>query len=190
LTAVLLFALWTDIALFVGVVVGQMIRRADEAEAEQDEASNWSALPCGNFCRCSVASPMRWIRPARQPAHGGRVRSRPSPSARTSFPTRCWCAGDGERTALRRAHRPAHPLLEQDLAAGLLPRGRRALAVSALPAEPARQVPCSHVKHDGICWSRACGCREYRPDDAGKAIPARFDERYDPSPEPIDRSIQ
>jgi hypothetical protein len=39
---------------------------------------------------------------------------------------------------------------------------------------------CSHVKHDGICWSRACGCREYRPDDvaasmdrhpAGKAIP-------------------
>ena len=35
--AVLLFALWTVISLFFGVVVGQMIRRADEAEAEQDE---------------------------------------------------------------------------------------------------------------------------------------------------------
>jgi len=38
MTAVLLFALWTVISLFLGVVVGQMIRRADVAEVEQDEA--------------------------------------------------------------------------------------------------------------------------------------------------------
>jgi hypothetical protein len=24
---------------------------------------------------------------------------------------------------------------------------------------------CSHVKHDGQCWSRACGCRTYRPEN-------------------------
>jgi hypothetical protein len=41
MTAVLLFALWTVITLFVGVVVGQMIRRADEAEVEQDEAPTY-----------------------------------------------------------------------------------------------------------------------------------------------------
>jgi len=48
MTAVLLFALWTVISLFLGVVVGQMIRRADVAEVEQDEApvylpSEWLA---------------------------------------------------------------------------------------------------------------------------------------------------
>jgi hypothetical protein len=24
---------------------------------------------------------------------------------------------------------------------------------------------CSHVRHAGQCWSTACGCREYRPDN-------------------------
>jgi hypothetical protein len=59
------------------------------------------------------------------------------------------------------------------------------------PAPP--RCKCSHSRstHGGgerQCYSAACGCGSYRPKEP--AIPARFDERYDPSPEPIDRSIK
>jgi hypothetical protein len=39
------------------------------------------------------------------------------------------------------------------------------------------------------CGVAMCGCRgdAIRRHPSGKATPARFDERYDPSPEPIDR---
>ena len=75
-----------------------------------------------------------------------------------------------------------------------------------------------HVAEHGRCQARLCRCvrflvpapafsaeelatlhrfentrpapESYRPDEDERAIPARFDERYDPSPEPIDRSIQ
>jgi len=47
--------------------------------------------------------------------------------------------------------------------------------------------PSHHTAGLGKCHIFVCACATYR-DPAG--IPARLDERYDPSPEPIDRSIQ
>jgi hypothetical protein len=70
-----------------------------------------------------------------------------------------------------------------------------------------RHCLCGHPRTDhgrdrkdrSHCYgSTVCACTEYRAPGvdaamkrhpAGKALPARFDERYDPSPEPIDRSI-
>jgi hypothetical protein len=71
--------------------------------------------------------------------------------------------------------------------------------------------PSAHTGGHGRCWQYPCGCGEYRDPveesmarhpsgrelvneagiglDPAREIPARFDERYDPSPEPIDRSI-
>jgi hypothetical protein len=52
---------------------------------------------------------------------------------------------------------------------------------------------CAHVAvmhHEGAgsCTWPHCSCRQF-VDPARMAIPARFDERYDPSPEPIVRRI-
>ncbi len=54
---------------------------------------------------------------------------------------------------------------------------------------------CSHARRahtdtGGDCQSAACGCRLYRPVEEPTGIPARLDERYDPSPEPIDRKTR
>jgi len=54
---------------------------------------------------------------------------------------------------------------------------------------------CSHIRmnhsrNGGQCWQRPCGCREFRPVDEPEPIPARLDDRYDRSPDPIDRSIK
>jgi hypothetical protein len=70
------------------------------------------------------------------------------------------------------------------------------------PPAPVADIPrcrCSHLKRQhgtdrrdkATCFGSAqCACTTYRPQADPPAIPARFDERYDPSPEPIDRSIQ
>jgi len=44
-----------------------------------------------------------------------------------------------------------------------------------------------HLADHGCCQARYCHCVRFHADEP---IPARFDERYDPSPYPIDRSIQ
>lgn len=73
-----------------------------------------------------------------------------------------------------------------------------------LPWRDAHTCKCSHVealhhatRHGQVmCAPAACGCGEYRPAVATamrrhpSGIPARFDERYDPSPEPIDRKTR
>jgi hypothetical protein len=46
----------------------------------------------------------------------------------------------------------------------------------------------AHTAGKGQCWTAGCECRLFT-DPARMAIPARFDERYDPSPEPIVRRI-
>ncbi len=47
-----------------------------------------------------------------------------------------------------------------------------------------------HTRQDGQCWIAACGCATYRPDDGADVRRLMDMERYDPSPDPIDRRIQ
>jgi hypothetical protein len=61
------------------------------------------------------------------------------------------------------------------------------------PETTAPRCLCGHARSQHTagksqCWSAVCGCGSFREPEP--AIPARFDERYDPSPEPIDRRIK